>query len=330
MKTVIIAFTIILMQQLSFAQQSIGIGTTSPDASAILDIKSTIKGLLVPRINLQSTIDKTTIASPAQTLLVYNTNGGVSTGTGFYYNNGTATSPSWKPVSDFKLPYYQAVSSTGHAFQIENYQSAIGASAIRAYTTSGTSFSGESSSGYALQTSGKLKFAGNNMTPGLGKVLTSDANGNATWEGAVAFTASGVKSGGSEVIAYAKDSKIPFGTEEYDISNNYNNTAASPHSTFIAPVHGIYHFDTMIQWSPTEEGGGSVLTLVKLVANTVTPINTVYGRFSDDGILSQSISSDVQLNAGDQVYVLVRQSSDDYLSLSTINCRFTGRLCIKL
>ncbi len=44
-----------------FAQ--VGIGTTTPHASAILDITSTNKGLLLPRVNLTGTNDNTTIAS---------------------------------------------------------------------------------------------------------------------------------------------------------------------------------------------------------------------------------------------------------------------------
>ena len=60
-----------------------------PDSSAMLDIRSTNKGLLVPRVQLQSTTDIATIHSPAISLLVYNTNvtmiGG---GLGFWYWNG--------------------------------------------------------------------------------------------------------------------------------------------------------------------------------------------------------------------------------------------------
>ncbi|WP_449398581.1 hypothetical protein [Chryseobacterium wanjuense] len=51
---------------------SIGIGTTAPHPSAILDITSTNKGILAPRIALSSRTDATTIANPAVGLLVYN------------------------------------------------------------------------------------------------------------------------------------------------------------------------------------------------------------------------------------------------------------------
>jgi len=53
---------------------SVGIGTSAPVASAILDI-STVnnKGVLLPKVALTGTKDATTIASPATGLLVYNT-----------------------------------------------------------------------------------------------------------------------------------------------------------------------------------------------------------------------------------------------------------------
>lgn len=71
----------------------VGIGTTTPDASAQLEVKSTSKGLLIPRVALQSTTDVTTIAAPATGLLVYNTAAHNDVLTGFYYWEG-----SWKPL----------------------------------------------------------------------------------------------------------------------------------------------------------------------------------------------------------------------------------------
>ncbi|MFB3390022.1 hypothetical protein [Flavobacterium sp. LAR06] len=52
------------------AYSQVGIGTTTPHASAILDISSTNKGLLIPRL---TTAQRNAIASPAAGLLVYNT-----------------------------------------------------------------------------------------------------------------------------------------------------------------------------------------------------------------------------------------------------------------
>jgi len=64
----------------------VGIGTTSPNASSILDITSTNAGLLIPRVALTGANDITTIAAPVTSLLVYNSGFAPN---GYYYWNGT-------------------------------------------------------------------------------------------------------------------------------------------------------------------------------------------------------------------------------------------------
>jgi hypothetical protein len=72
----------------SATAQSVGIGTATPDASAMLDVNAANKGLLIPRVALVSLSDAVTIPSPATSLLVYNTNAALPGGVGFYYNSG--------------------------------------------------------------------------------------------------------------------------------------------------------------------------------------------------------------------------------------------------
>ncbi len=69
--------------------QSIAINTdgSQPNTSAILDIKNANKGLLIPRVNLVSETDATTIPSPVVSLLIYNTNAALPDGAGFYFWN---------------------------------------------------------------------------------------------------------------------------------------------------------------------------------------------------------------------------------------------------
>jgi hypothetical protein len=52
------------------AQNNVGIGTTTPNASSILEMQSTTQGVLVPRM---TTVERTAIAAPADGLLVFDT-----------------------------------------------------------------------------------------------------------------------------------------------------------------------------------------------------------------------------------------------------------------
>jgi uncharacterized protein (TIGR02145 family) len=85
-------------------QAQVGIGTTTPATSAQLDISSTSKGLLIPRVALTGTTDAVTISSPAVSLLVYNTTVNSYVTPGYYYNSGTSGSPLWvKLVNEWGL-----------------------------------------------------------------------------------------------------------------------------------------------------------------------------------------------------------------------------------
>ena len=86
MKRIILFF--LLVSAGLYAQT--GIGTTTPDASAKLDVSSTNKGFLPPRVTLTGISDNTTIASPATGLLVYNTGNNVGLAAGYYFWNGNA------------------------------------------------------------------------------------------------------------------------------------------------------------------------------------------------------------------------------------------------
>ena len=70
--------------------QSLAINSdgSSADVSAILDVQSTTKGLLTPKMTL---LQRSLISSPATGLVIYQTDGTP----GFYYNAGTSIAPYW-------------------------------------------------------------------------------------------------------------------------------------------------------------------------------------------------------------------------------------------
>lgn len=65
-----------------------GIGTTTPDPSAKLEVNSNNKGFLPPRVSLTGINDNTTILTPATGLLVY-CKGDAGLSAGYYFWNGT-------------------------------------------------------------------------------------------------------------------------------------------------------------------------------------------------------------------------------------------------
>lgn len=82
--------------------QGIGIGTTTPNSSAMLDVQSNNKGMLVPRMALTASNVAAPVTTPADALLIYNT-ATVGTGIngvipGFYY--WSSTSNRWNPMKE--------------------------------------------------------------------------------------------------------------------------------------------------------------------------------------------------------------------------------------
>jgi hypothetical protein len=72
-----------LLVVISFVNAQIGMGTTTPAASAALDVSSTTKGLLPPRM---TEAQRSAIASPDTGLLVYCTDCGTNGGEPQFYN----------------------------------------------------------------------------------------------------------------------------------------------------------------------------------------------------------------------------------------------------
>ncbi|WP_418512046.1 hypothetical protein [Corallibacter sp.] len=79
-------FWVVVLFISTYGYSQVGIGTTSPDESALLDVSSTTQGLLAPRM---STAQRLAITDPAKGLLVFDNNESV-----FYFYDGTR----WLPV----------------------------------------------------------------------------------------------------------------------------------------------------------------------------------------------------------------------------------------
>ncbi len=82
----LIVILFLINQSSSFSQDNVGIGTLTPDNSAILDLKASDKGLLIPRV---TTSQMNAIKNPAQGLFVF-----VTSSQDFWYYDGN----SWMPL----------------------------------------------------------------------------------------------------------------------------------------------------------------------------------------------------------------------------------------
>ncbi|UEG49520.1 DNRLRE domain-containing protein [Ferruginibacter lapsinanis] len=99
MKFFFYLFSILMLLNYNSFSQNVGIGTNTPNTSALLDISAADKGFLPPRVALQATDNPSPITTPATGLLVYNTAiAGVppyNVLPGYYYWNGAI----WYPIT---------------------------------------------------------------------------------------------------------------------------------------------------------------------------------------------------------------------------------------
>ena len=213
------------------AQVGINDNNASPDASAMLDVKSTDKGMLIPRM---TTSQRDLINTPAAGLMIYNT-----TTKHFNYHNGTA----WTEIGNDNLGNHTATANlqlnnnwlsnngTNEGLKMDAFgivaksltsvrplliqhnirgngtylevNNALGTRAL--FGADGSGFTGGSTSDVVIGnwSNGGLNFYANatkrvsisnaglfqldgnfklvDGSQGVGKVLTSDANGLATW-----------------------------------------------------------------------------------------------------------------------------------------------------
>ena len=93
LKKLLTASLLLISSSLLKAQQNVGIGTLTPSTDAILDLSSTTKGLLAPRV---TSAERIAMAAASNGLFVYDTDQNKF----FYWN---ATAGIWQIMQDFSL-----------------------------------------------------------------------------------------------------------------------------------------------------------------------------------------------------------------------------------
>ena len=242
--------------------------------SAMLDVKSFDKGILIPRM---STSQRTGIVSPAKGLLVFD----IITNS-FWFYSGNA----WIEVGG----------TSGNA-----------GGGLPAGTTSqtlrnnGTNWAANSTlqnDGTNVTLTGQVKINGG--IPGNGKVLTSDAAGLGTWNTPTYDSSKNTffRAINSVSQSFTGNLTPTFPSESADDGNNFSG------NVFTVPANGVYQFHAETILNLTSVTSTST---IKIMIESVT--NTGYGEQSvilptgHSGFYSLSASGMAKLTAGTQMRI---------------------------
>lgn len=202
--------------------------------------------------------------------------------------------------------------------------------AVEGITASGTGVKARatSTSGRALDVDGNVRIAGGNTNPGAGKILTSDASGNATW---VAPDKIAFKAVPSTSLTVPENTwYTPTTNEVFDVSGNYNpNSAATDKNTFIAPVSGYYQLFAFVDCYY----GSSIYNLedirIRYTINGVPTTSRSVGALQSYvgfSTMTSQFTELVHLIAGDKVKVQINQINGGSDPVTLSNFENWGKL----
>ncbi|MES2812020.1 MAG: hypothetical protein V4670_06080 [Bacteroidota bacterium] len=200
--------------------------------------------------------------------------------------------------------------------------------ATNSWTTTGNNISNNNTGnvGIGVTPTEKLEVAGKTKTTnlqvttgaGIGKVLTSDAVGNATWQ-----TSSSSNTGvliskfGAQIVPNNIYTKVLFNQENHDPSNAFNNSTGE----WTIPSTGFYHMNATVTFdSITASASGSLE--IDIYKNGAA----LKKRFYPINIGAISIALDAPLVAGDIISVYVAQGtgSDKQINVQSVYSYFSG------
>ncbi|MBL0335937.1 MAG: hypothetical protein IPP73_11740 [Chitinophagaceae bacterium] len=156
--------------------------------------------------------------------------------------------------------------------------------------------------GAQLEVNGNVKITDGQQ--GVGKVLTSDFFGLASWQqpasGSGAFKALVTS---SQNITSSVNSTLIYTTKDYDDVPAFFSTA------YFAPSTGLYHFDVCVTWNISPVGFQTQYVTILNVNGSDVHADVKWVPGGSGNFQTQSMSCDVKLVAGDNVSVIVNQSS---------------------
>ncbi len=351
LKKTMLTSCFILIATITFAQ--IGIGTTSPSTSAALDVTSTDKGMLVPRMN---TTQRTTISSPATGLLVFDetsdtfwfkaTDGWVelansSTIATFATNTGVTSNQNGAYASDDFVFGSPQLNDNGTTTDHDNrmfFDKSKGA--FRAGKVTGTNWDADSLGNYSVAFGIDTKALGNRSTA-IGSNTTatgSHSTAMGRWTEATAdhSTAMGyvTKATGdySTAMGYHSDATniystamgyFTMATGKTSTTMGRETTAESYLETAIGSLNTDYTPIGISSWNDADrlfvigngQSSGTKSNALIIYKNGTMNINDAYNMPTVDGSANQVLNTDGSGNLGwaDNTYT---DTDDQTLSLS--------------
>ncbi len=350
MKKQLLILFVLLNASVSFAQIAIsenGIASGPPHPAAMLEIRPSIntnaKGVLMPCINYS---DIYNISSPRFGLLV----GELSVNSALHYYTGQQ----WTRLVGFSdqpsnTTFIHYSNSTGGALTISNAGSGIGVKGlstgtngtgifgqatgtssvgvsgnsldgkgIYGTTTSGYAgyFDGSGRGGQALFTNGPIQITGNGE--GIGKILTSDPLGNATWQDAPKTAFMATSTSGLTIPANTEQI-VDFTATDFNIGGAFSTAT----DRFTAPRNGIYHLDLQL-YGQSNMVTTYIMTIGIYNASNVvlanyihfiTPVSTIFYQYNRN--------VDVSMNSTDYAVVKISTTttSGSTFTLSSLSAR---------
>ena len=129
---------------------------------------------------------------------------------------------------------------------------------------------------------------------GLGKILTSDNNGNANWIDISNYRIAV----NNQEFPPTFPVKILFQTEVFDSLNVFSN------SEFIAPTDGYFYFGANIVFSTPElDSFGTILSIECRDTNNIVKTVASNSIIHDNTVMSQQVTTLLKLNKNDKVMV---------------------------
>ena len=212
----------------------VGVGTTTPNSNAVLDIFSSNKGVLIPRI-----LDTATVANPMEGLIIYNKN----TKSPYYYNGSQ-----WLSLGG-RLPNAMGTTTDKITYQVTG--SGFSTAEMEMLSLSHGASNPTTISGGQLITTGPSSLSSFNLAKEM-DINSKSFN---------LATVLGTKFASSEFKLYASGATVPYASYRYkDVIFESYQASGSAGSSLIESISVAFENYGFKDWVNNQEFGYNLIT----------------------------------------------------------------------